>query len=247
MLFCPLQKVLFGARGIVKSFKKRKKVLCGVDVVFDKDDITGIFGSNGAGKTTLFSILIGDSYPDDGEVYLDGIDITDEPMYRRARLGLIYLPQESSIFKDLSVEDNIKAVLELRHKDGCEIQYMLEHLLESFAIAHIRKSKGSVLSGGERRKVEIARSLAADPLFLLLDEPFYGIDPISISEISNIIMKLKKDGVGIIITDHNVRDTLSILDKGYVIVDGKVLFSGTPDEIRNDESCKSMYLGKMFT
>ena len=237
--------MIFSAVGIQKTFGHRE-VLNGVSVEFDQKNITGILGPNGAGKTTLFSILIGVEFPDAGKIMLDKKDITDVPMYKRARSGLVYLPQDSSVFKSLSVEDNIRAVLELKIKDPDLIEERLHSLLKEFSITHIRKSRSGSVSGGERRKIEIARAIAADPSFLLLDEPFSGIDPISVEEIMDVIVQLQERGIGIIITDHNVRETLAILDIGYILFSGQVLFKGTPSEIIENEESRNRYLGKTF-
>ena len=231
--------------GITKGFGDRL-VLSGIDVEFSRDEIVGILGPNGAGKTTLFSILVGVVFPDSGKIVLDGEELTKLKVYERARKGIIYLPQDSSIFRGLSVEENILSILQIRYKKKEEIQDKLDFLLDSFSLTHLRNAKSSFLSGGERRKVEIARALAAEPVFLMLDEPFSGIDPISISEIANIIKELNQNGIGIIITDHNVRETLSILDKGYIIAGGKVLISGSKNDILKDKSVRNLYLGEKF-
>lgn len=237
--------MIFSAKNIQKSFG-HKKVIDGIDVEFDRKNITGILGPNGAGKTTLFSILIGVEFPDTGTITLGDNDITFTPMYKRARAGLVYLPQDTSVFRGLNVEDNIRSVLELKNKDSNVVEEKLDNLLREFSIINIRKSRTTSISGGERRKVEIARALAADPSFLLLDEPFSGIDPISVGEIMDIIIQLQEMGIGIIITDHNVRETLAILDVGYIIFSGKVLFKGTPREIVENEESRDRYLGKNF-
>lgn len=235
----------FEARNITKTFGDRI-ILKGINVSFSKNEIVGILGPNGAGKTTLFSILTGIISSESGSIHIGGVNITNLKIYQRSRVGIVYLPQDSSIFRGLNVEDNIRAILQIKYSGKQLIEEKLDFLLESFSIAHLRKAKASSLSGGERRKVEIARALAADPSFLLLDEPFSGIDPISISEIINIIKKLKQSGIGIIITDHNVRETLTLLDKGYIIANGSVLVSGTAEEIMKNEESRKIYLGEKF-
>lgn len=237
--------MIFAGKNITKSFENRL-VLSGVDVEFDQNDIVGILGPNGAGKTTLFSILVGIVHPDSGEITLDDKNFTKLKVYERARKGIVYLPQDSSIFRGLTVEENILAILQIRYDRKNEIQERLDSLLDSFSLNHLRKAKSTFLSGGERRKVEIARALASDPKFLMLDEPFSGIDPISISEIANIIKGLNQNGIGIIITDHNVRETLGILDKGYIIANGKVLISGSKNDIVKDRAVRNLYLGENF-
>lgn len=221
-------------------------ILNEVSLKFSTAEIAGILGANGAGKTTLFSILSGLIKPDDGKIKLAGKDITDTKMHKRANAGIVYLPQDTSIFRGLSVEDNIKAILEITYTDKNQMYDKLDELLEVFSITHLRKSMASVLSGGERRKVEIARALATSPAFLLMDEPFSGVDPISISEIVTIIKNLKSSGIGVIVTDHNVRETLQVIDRGYIMANGKILVSGTSDEIANNEQARKMYLGATF-
>jgi lipopolysaccharide export system ATP-binding protein len=238
--------MIFKAENITKTFGNRL-VLSGIDVLFDKSEIVGILGPNGAGKTTLFSILVGISSLESGTITLDGKDITKFKIYQRAQKGIIYLPQDASIFRGLTVEENILSILQIKYSIKDQINEKLSALLDSFSLSHLRKAKATLLSGGERRKVEIARALAADPSFLMLDEPFSGIDPISISEITNIIRSLNKNGIGIIITDHNVRETLNILDKGYIIANGKVIISGSPQEILADQESRRIYLGNSFT
>lgn len=237
--------MIFEAKNITKTFKDRI-VLNGISVHFDQREIVGILGPNGAGKTTLFSILTGITSSESGEISLGGKNITKLQINQRAKAGIVYLPQDSSIFRGLSVEDNIKSILQIKYTNDEQIETRLNELLEAFSISHLKSAKAPVLSGGERRKVEIARALATDPSFLMLDEPFSGIDPISISEITNIIRKLKESGIGVIITDHNVRETLNILDRGYIIANGKILISGTADEITNDENSRKIYLGEQF-
>ena len=237
--------MILQADNIKKSYKNRA-VLNGISLVFNTTEIIGILGANGAGKTTLFSILSGMIKPDGGKITLSGRDITYTKIHKRANAGIVYLPQDASIFRGLSVEDNIKAILEITYKDANQISDKLYERLEVFAITHLRKTMAYVLSGGERRKVEIARALATSPAFLLLDEPFSGVDPISISEIVTLIQKLKSSGIGIIITDHNVRETLQVIDRGYIVANGQILVSGTSKEIANDERARKMYLGATF-
>ena len=237
--------MIFEAKNITKSYGDRL-ILNGINVSFSKDEIVGILGPNGAGKTTLFSILTGITRADTGEIKLDTKEITRLKVYERARVGIVYLPQDSSIFRGLNVENNVRAVLQIKHKRKEHIENRLEELLDAFSITHLRKARANSLSGGERRKVEIARAIAADPVFLMLDEPFSGIDPISISEITNIIRSLKAAGIGIIITDHNVMETLRILDKGYIIANGKIIVSGTAQDILDHEESRKIYLGETF-
>jgi lipopolysaccharide export system ATP-binding protein len=230
---------------VAKSFRERP-ILRGLTVSFSTGEIVGVLGPNGAGKTTLFSILAGIMKADCGQIRLAGSEITALKIHQRARAGIVYLPQDSSIFRGLSVEDNIKAVLQITYSSRKHVNSRLEDLLDAFSITHLRKSKAPFLSGGERRKVEITRALATSPSFLLLDEPFSGIDPISVSEIMAIIKSLKQQGIGVIITDHNVRETLQIIDRGYIIANGKILTSGSSIEIMNDENAKQQYLGSKF-
>ncbi|MDR0640254.1 MAG: LPS export ABC transporter ATP-binding protein [Holosporales bacterium] len=235
----------FEATKITKSYKERM-ILNGVDVSFNQGEIVGILGPNGAGKTTLFSILTGIASPDTGQISIDGRDVMKLRVYQRAKEGVVYLPQDSSIFRGLNVEDNIRAVLQLSLKSKDEIGEHLERLLDVFSIGHLRRANAPVLSGGERRKVEIARTLAAFPKFLMLDEPFSGIDPISVSEIVEIIKNLKSTGIGIIVTDHNVRETLRTLDRGYIIANGRILTKGTADDILQNDITRRIYLGNEF-
>ena len=209
--------------------------------------ITGLLGPNGAGKTTCFYIITGLLVPDGGCVMLDGHDITDLPMYRRARLGIGYLPQEASIFRGLSVEQNIRAVLEVVEPDRARREARLEELMSEFSITHLRRSPAIALSGGERRRVEIARALASAPKFVLLDEPLAGIDPIAVSDIRELVLHLKDRGIGVLITDHNVRDTLEIVDRAYIIHEGIVLMEGKPSEIVSHEDVRRVYLGETFS
>ncbi|HEY6172361.1 MAG TPA: LPS export ABC transporter ATP-binding protein, partial [Candidatus Kapabacteria bacterium] len=210
-------------------------------------EIVGLLGPNGAGKTTTFYMITGLVKPNKGKVFLNDDDITPLPMYARARRGIGYLPQESSIFRKMTVEENLLAVLELMPYSKQERKQKVEELLEEFSITHIRKSKGFVLSGGERRRCEIARSLATNPRYILLDEPFAGIDPITVEEIMQTIIRLKNKGIGILITDHNVHETLSITDRAYILIDGTIFASGTADELAKNEQIREMYLGETFT
>jgi lipopolysaccharide export system ATP-binding protein len=230
---------------LVKIYKKRK-VVNKASVQVSKGEIVGLLGPNGAGKTTTFYMLTGMIKPDAGNVYLDDEEITKIPMYKRARMGIGYLPQEASIFRRMTVEDNILAVLEMTKLDKAARIKKCESLLDELSIDHIRKSKGFQLSGGERRRTEIARALATDPSFILLDEPFAGIDPIAVEDIMNIVANLKNRGIGILITDHNVHETLSIVDKAYILIDGVIFKQGSADDLANDEEVKKLYLGEKF-
>jgi len=230
---------------LVKIYKKRK-VVNKATVQVSKGEIVGLLGPNGAGKTTTFYMITGMIKPDAGKVFLDDEEITKIPMYKRARMGIGYLPQEASIFRRLTVEENILAVLEMTNLDKEARFKKCESLLDELSIANIRKSKGFQLSGGERRRTEIARALATDPSFILLDEPFAGIDPIAVEDIMNIVANLKNRGIGILITDHNVHETLSIVDKGYILIDGVIFKQGGADELANDEEVKKLYLGEKF-
>ncbi len=212
----------------------------------NRGEVVALLGPNGSGKTTCFYAIAGLVTPEGGEVLIDGRDVTALPMYRRARLGIGYLPQEVSIFRGLSVEDNILAVLEITHADHHKRRERLEELLSEFSITHLRRAPALALSGGERRRVEIARCLAADPKYLLLDEPFAGVDPIAVGEIRGLVQDLKSRGIGVLITDHNVRETLEIVDRAYILHDGKVLMSGTTDEVVRDETVRRVYLGQNF-
>ncbi len=218
------------------------------DVSMDlmRGEVVALLGPNGSGKTTCFYAIAGLVTPEGGQVLLDGSDVTLLPMYRRARLGIGYLPQEMSIFRGLSVEDNILAILEIAEKDHTRRREMLEDLLSEFSISHLRRASALSLSGGERRRVEIARCLAADPKYVLLDEPFAGVDPISVGEIRRLVTDLKTRGIGVLITDHNVRETLEIVDRAYILHDGRVLMSGTADEVIRDENVRRVYLGQSF-
>lgn len=212
----------------------------------NQGEIVGLLGPNGAGKTTSFYMVVGLVKPDEGEVYLNDRNITKQPMYKRAQMGVGYLPQEASVFRKLSVEDNVKAVLEMTTLTKEQQHDKLESLLEEFGLNHVRKSPGDVLSGGERRRTEIARALAVDPKFILLDEPFAGIDPIAVEDIQIIVAKLKYKNIGILITDHNVQETLSITDRAYLLFEGKILKSGTAEELAQDEQVRKVYLGTSF-
>ncbi|NOZ42068.1 MAG: LPS export ABC transporter ATP-binding protein [Alphaproteobacteria bacterium] len=231
---------------VEKTFRKRP-VLKGVSLKVETSEVVGLLGPNGAGKTTTFYSMIGLIEPDAGRILLDGHDITCLPMYRRARMGIGYLPQEASIFRGLTVEENIWAVLEICEKDRRNREERLENLLTEFSITHIRHAPALALSGGERRRVEIARALATQPKFILLDEPFAGIDPIAIADIRNLVSHLKDRGIGVLITDHNVRETLEIIDRAYIIHDGQVLMSGTPEEIVANKDVRRVYLGDSFS
>lgn len=231
---------------ISKSYKKRL-VLRDVSLSVQLGEAVGLLGSNGAGKTTSFYCVTGLISPNAGHIYLNGIDITKFPVYRRARLGIGYLPQEASIFRGLNVEDNIRAVLQIVEKNPEKIEHELDALLKEFAIEHLRFSPSRALSGGERRRLEIARALASRPSFILLDEPLAGIDPIAVGEIKDLVAQLKTRGLGVLITDHNVRETLGIIDRAYILHDGVVLKQGTPKEIIADESVRKTYLGKNFS
>ncbi|MBM3547084.1 MAG: LPS export ABC transporter ATP-binding protein [Alphaproteobacteria bacterium] len=234
------------ARNLGKRFKKRP-VVRDVSVSVQRGEVVGLLGPNGAGKTTCFYIITGLIAPDYGLIQLDGQDITDLPMYRRARLGIGYLPQEASIFRGMSVEANIRAVLEVVEREVDRRQAMLDDLLAEFSISHLRRTPALALSGGERRRVEIARALACQPSFVLLDEPLAGIDPIAVSDIRDLIKHLKDRGIGVLITDHNVRETLDIVDRAYILHDGRVLMEGRPNEIVAHEDVRRVYLGERFS
>jgi len=229
----------------VKQYGKRT-VVKSVSFEVSQGEIVGLLGPNGAGKTTSFYMVVGLVKPDSGTVYLDGLDITKLPMYKRAKMGIGYLPQEASIFRKLSVEDNISAVLEMTNLTRGEQQHKLEELLEEFRLGHVRKSNGDVLSGGERRRTEIARALAVNPKFILLDEPFAGIDPIAVEDIQSIVATLKYKNIGILITDHNVQETLSITDRAYLLFEGKILMAGVAEELAENEEVRRVYLGQHF-
>ena len=232
-------------RSIAKAYDRRA-VLHDVSLNVHQGEVVGLLGPNGAGKTTCFYSVMGLVKPDSGRIYLDGQDITELPMYRRAILGLGYLPQETSIFRGLSVEENIRAVLEVSEPDSTARAARLEQLLEEFGLTGLRESPAMALSGGERRRCEIARALAAEPSIMLLDEPFAGIDPISIADIRDLVKELKKRDIGVLITDHNVRETLDIVDRACIIYDGQVLFAGTPEALVADQEVRRLYLGESF-
>lgn len=233
------------AKNMGKRFKKRP-VVRGITITLQRGEVVGLLGPNGAGKTTCFYLITGLMPPDYGNIYLDGVDITDLPMYRRARLGIGYLPQEASIFRGLSVENNIRAVLEVVEPSHDRREAILEALLAEFSITHLRRTPALALSGGERRRVEIARSLASNPHFVLLDEPFAGIDPIAVGDIRDLVAHLKDRGIGVLITDHNVRETLEVIDRAYIIHDGMMLMEGAPSDIVGNEDVRRVYLGDRF-
>ncbi|MEZ4940952.1 MAG: LPS export ABC transporter ATP-binding protein [Saprospiraceae bacterium] len=237
--------MILRAENLLKNYGKRTVVK---DVDFDvkQGEIVGLLGPNGAGKTTSFYMVVGFIKPTDGKVYLNDKEITDLPMYKRAQKGIGYLPQEPSVFRKLSVEDNIRAVLEMTDLKKNEQQEKLESLIDEFHLHKVRKSHGDTLSGGERRRTEIARALASDPKFILLDEPFAGIDPIAVEDIQYIVAKLKTKNIGILITDHNVQETLSITDRAYLMFEGAILRAGTAEELAADEMVRKVYLGKNF-
>lgn len=232
-------------REIKKTYKGRS-VVKGVTVEVNQGEIVGLLGPNGAGKTTSFYMIVGLVKPDEGAVFLDDIEITKYPMYKRAQLGIGYLPQEVSVFRKLSVEDNIMAILEMTHLNKAERKERLEQLLEEFKLTHVRKNLGNRLSGGEKRRTEIARALATNPKFVLLDEPFAGVDPIAVEDIQSIISDLRKKNIGILITDHNVQETLSVTDRAYLLFEGSILKSGTAEELASDEQVRKVYLGQHF-
>ncbi len=230
---------------IKKSYKGRD-VVNGVTIEVNQGEIVGLLGPNGAGKTTSFYMIVGLVKPDSGLVFLDDIDITHYPMYKRSQLGIGYLPQEVSVFRKLSVEDNILAILEMTDLSKIERKEKLEQLLEEFSLTHVRKTLGNRLSGGEKRRTEIARALAINPKFVLLDEPFAGVDPIAVEDIQAIVSDLRKRNIGILITDHNVQETLSITDRAYLLFEGSILKSGTAEELAADEQVRRVYLGQNF-
>ncbi len=232
-------------RNIGKSYKKRP-VLRDVSLELHRGEVVALLGPNGAGKTTCFYSIAGLVNPDSGTVLVDGVDITLLPMYRRAKMGIGYLPQEASIFRGMSVEDNIRSILELSIRGRQLRQKMLDELLAEFSITHLRRASALALSGGERRRVEIARCLASQPKYVLFDEPFAGVDPIAVNEIRELVSHLKDRGIGVLITDHNVRETLEIVDRAYILHDGTVLMSGTPDEVVQDRQVRQVYLGEQF-
>lgn len=237
--------MILKAENLIKKYRQRTVVN---DVSFHvaQGEIVGLLGPNGAGKTTSFYMIVGLIKPNEGHVYLEGEEITEDPMYRRAQKGIGYLAQEASVFRKLSVEHNIMAVLEVHYPDRAQRLEKLEELLTEFSLHRVRKNRGDLLSGGERRRTEIARALAANPNFILLDEPFAGVDPIAVEEIQTIVSKLKSRNIGILITDHNVQETLSITDRAYLLAEGKIMLDGTPEEIAVNEVARKFYLGRNF-
>ena len=233
-------------RELVKKYKQRT-VVDHVSMDVKRGEIVGLLGPNGAGKTTNFYMIVGLIKPFSGQVFLDDIEITTEPMYKRAQRGIGYLAQEASVFRHLSIEDNLKAVMQFTDLTKNQQKERLESLLDEFGLSSIRKSKGIQLSGGERRRTEIARALAVDPKFILLDEPFAGVDPIAVEDIQTIVSKLKKKNIGILITDHNVHETLALVDRAYLLFEGKILKSGSAKDLADDEHVRKVYLGKNFT
>lgn len=248
IIFVEIQVVLnqtIYVKDIVKHYGKRA-VVNHVSFHVQQGEIVGLLGPNGAGKTTSFYQVVGLIRPDNGDIYLNGLNITKLPMYKRAKMGIGYLPQESSVFRKLSVEDNIAAVLEMSKYTKKQQKEKLESLIDELRLSHVRKNNGDILSGGERRRTEIARALAVDPKFILLDEPFAGIDPIAVEDIQSIVNKLKFKNIGILITDHNVNETLSICDRAYLLIEGKIFKHGTAEELADDEHVRRLYLGRNF-
>ncbi|MGZ3900376.1 MAG: LPS export ABC transporter ATP-binding protein [Bacteroidia bacterium] len=237
--------MILRSENLVKKYKNRT-VANNVSVQVQQGEIVGLLGPNGAGKTTSFYMIVGMVKPNSGKIFLDDLEITKEPMYRRAQLGVGYLPQEASVFRKLSIEDNLRAVLEMTKLTKKEQELKVESLLDEFALHHVRKNLGDQLSGGERRRTEIARALATDPKFILLDEPFAGVDPIAVEDIQTVVRKLKDKNIGILITDHNVHETLSITDRAYLLYSGSVIKSGTAEDLANDEQVRRVYLGQNF-
>ncbi len=233
------------AENLIKTYKKRT-VVKGISVEVNQGEIVGLLGPNGAGKTTSFYMIVGLVKPNGGSIYLDQTDITDFPMYKRAQNGIGYLAQEASVFRKLSIEDNIMSVLQLTNLTKDEQEAKMESLLDEFSLQHIRTNRGDLLSGGERRRTEIARALATDPKFILLDEPFAGVDPVAVEDIQRIVAQLKNKNIGILITDHNVQETLAITEKSYLMFDGGILKAGTPEELVQDEMVRRVYLGQNF-
>jgi lipopolysaccharide export system ATP-binding protein len=237
--------MILRSENLVKRYRNRT-VANNVSVQVSQGEIVGLLGPNGAGKTTSFYMIVGMVKPNSGKIFLDERDITKEPMYRRAQLGIGYLPQEASVFRKLSIEDNLLAILEMTTLTKKEQQMKAERLLDEFSLQHVRKNLGDQLSGGERRRTEIARALATDPKFILLDEPFAGVDPIAVEDIQQVVSKLKEKNIGILITDHNVHETLSITDRAYLLYSGTVIKSGTAEELAADEQVRKVYLGQNF-
>jgi len=237
--------MILRTEGIKKAYKGRE-VVKGVTIELKQGEIVGLLGPNGAGKTTSFYMIVGLVKPDSGRVFLDDKEITKVPMYKRSKMGIGYLPQEVSVFRKLSVEDNILAILQMTKLSKIEQKERLEELLNEFGLQHVRKNLGNKLSGGEKRRTEIARGLAINPKFILLDEPFAGVDPIAVEDIQRIVLDLQKKNIGILITDHNVQETLSIVDRAYLLFEGSILKSGTAEALADDEQVKSVYLGQNF-
>ena len=231
--------------GLRKSYRKRI-IIHDISLELRRGEVVALLGPNGSGKTTTFYSIAGLTLSDGGQVKIDGMDVTTMPMYRRARMGLSYLPQETSIFRGLNVEDNIKSILDISTPLKSERQAKLEKLLSDFRIEHLRRTPALALSGGERRRVEIARALATDPKYILLDEPFAGVDPISVNDVRNLVSELKSRSIGVLITDHNVRDTLKIVDRAYILHDGRVIVSGLPEDVVNNDNVRRVYLGNDF-
>lgn len=237
--------MILRSENLVKKYKNRT-VANNVSVQVQQGEIVGLLGPNGAGKTTSFYMIVGMVKPNSGKIFLDNKDITNEPMYKRAQLGVGYLPQEASVFRKLSIEDNLRAVLQMTKLTKAEQAHKVESLLDEFALHHVRKNLGDQLSGGERRRTEIARALATDPKFILLDEPFAGVDPIAVEDIQSVVRKLKDKNIGILITDHNVHETLNITDRTYLLYAGEVIKSGSAEDLANDEMVRRVYLGNNF-
>jgi len=237
--------MILRSENLVKKYKSRT-VANNVSVEVKQGEIVGLLGPNGAGKTTSFYMIVGMIKPNSGKIFLDDLDITKEPMYRRAQLGIGYLPQEASVFRKLSIEDNLRAVLEMTRLTKKEQELKVESLLDEFNLHHVRKNLGDQLSGGERRRTEIARALATDPKFILLDEPFAGVDPIAVEDIQSVVRTLKNKNIGILITDHNVHETLNITDRSYLLFSGSVIKSGSAEDLANDEQVRKVYLGQNF-
>jgi lipopolysaccharide export system ATP-binding protein len=238
-------KKTLSVKNLEKSYGK-KKVIRDISLEISQGEVVGLLGPNGAGKTTCFYMIVGLVEPSSGNIFIDKVDVTKMPMYQRARLGISYLPQEASIFRGMNVEDNIYSILEISEANMTKRKEKLEELLEEFSITHIRKSHALSLSGGERRRVEIARALATNPSFILLDEPFAGVDPIAVNDIRQMVSHLKNRGIGVLITDHNVRETLSIVDRAYIVYDGIILAAGTKEDVVENEQVRKVYLGADF-